>query len=344
MKQLTKEINMNNFKKVALTALGASLAATSANAVDVSVSGGSEIGYATGTSNATSSEATNFGAGTGVSFSASGELDNGWTVSTTHATSNAFALTSSNIKVDTGSMGAFRFNRIGAAASNAWDDVLPTAWEEANDKAHHSVRGMRVADGVTSGSLSIILPALEFGGATLQIQGDYDPAAGSGGGDPGATVTRTANLGSGVGVAAKVSAGMITAYGAYVEESSTKSADAIDGQNVMVQLVADLGSISVGAGEWYTNEENGGRDYSATGMSIAFNVNDDLSISYGELEDTMEAHSATAAVTTDIKSLQVAYSMGSMSVKAKRVETDNPYQNTTLNSDETTEVSVSFSF
>ena len=118
---------MNNFKKVALTALGASLAATSANAVDVSVSGGSEIGWATGTSNNSGSKASSFGVGTGVSFSASGELDNGWTVSTTHATSGAFALTSSNISVDTGSLGKVRFNRVAAASANANDDVLPTA-------------------------------------------------------------------------------------------------------------------------------------------------------------------------------------------------------------------------
>ena len=63
MKQLTKEINMNNLKKVALTALGASLAATSANAVDVSVSGGSEIGWATGNDNYAGSKASSFGVG-----------------------------------------------------------------------------------------------------------------------------------------------------------------------------------------------------------------------------------------------------------------------------------------
>ena len=99
---------MNNFKKVALTALGASLAATSANAVDVSVSGGSEIGWATGTSNNDSNKASSFGVGTGVSFSASGELHNGWTYRLPIATSGAWALTSSNISVDTGSMGKVR--------------------------------------------------------------------------------------------------------------------------------------------------------------------------------------------------------------------------------------------
>ena len=336
---------MDKFKKVALTALGASLAATSANAVDVSVSGGSEIGYATGSSDHSSTDASNFGAGTGVSFSASGELDNGWTVSTTHATSNAFALTSSNITVDTGSMGKVRFNRIGAAATNAWDDVLPTAWEEANDKAHTSMRGMRVADGITSGSLAIILPAIEVGDLSVQIQGDYDPASNTGGGDPGATVARAANAGSGHGIAVKASMAGVTAYVGYAEEGTTKSgADTSDGRNNMVQLVADVGSVSIGYGEWYANEENGATDYSTTGMSIAFNVNDDLSISYGELEDTMEASAGTAAVTTDISSIQVAYSMGSMAVKAKRVETDNPYAQITVSSDETTEISVSFSF
>ena len=336
---------MNNLKKVALTALGASLAATSANAVDVSVSGGSEIGWATGTSNNSANKASSFGVGTGVSFSASGELDNGWTVSTTHATSGAFALTSSNITVDTGSMGKVRFNRIAAASVNGNDDILPTAWEEANDNADHSVRGTRLADGLTSGSISIILPTFEFGGGTVDVSVDYDPAANAaGGGNPGVTASRAASTGSGHAVGAKIGFGPVTLYGGYAEEESTKGTDANDGQNVMVQAVASLGSVSIGAGEWYANEGDGGNDYSTHGMSVAFNVNDDLSMSYGELEDTREAHGATSAVATEVKSIQVAYSMGSMAVKAKRVETDNPYNQTVNNATEHTEISVSFSF
>ena len=344
MKQ-TKEINMDKFKKVALTALGASLAATSANAVDVSVSGGSEIGYATGSSGYTSNDASNFGAGTGVSFSASGDLDNGWTVSTTHATNNALSLTSSNITVDTGSLGKVRFNRIGAAATNAWDDVLPTAWEEANDKAHTSMRGMRVADGVSSGSLSIILPAIELGDLSLQVQGDYDPAANTGGGDPGATVARSANAGSGHAIAAKASMAGITLYGAYAEEGTTKVTDGNDGQNVMGQIVAELGSVSVGYGEWYVDEKDGGVDYSATGFGISFNVNDDLSVSYGELTDTREENSATAALDTDIQSMQIAYSMGGATLKIAETEVDNAaYVSTTAGDKEGTTMMLSLAF
>ena len=174
---------------------------------------------------------------------------------------------------------------------------------------------------------------------------DYDPAANAaGGGNPGVTASRAASTGSGHAVGAKIGFGPVTLYGGYAEEESTKGTDANDGQNVMVQAVASLGSVSIGAGEWYANEGDGGNDYSTTGMSVAFNVNDDLSMSYGELEDTRENHGATSAVATEVKSIQVAYSMGSMAVKAKRVETDNPYNQTVNNATEHTEISVSFSF
>jgi hypothetical protein len=335
---------MDKFKKVAVTALGGALAASTANAVDVSVSGGSEIGWGTGSSNYSASKASAFGAGTGVSFSASGDLDNGWTVSTTHATSNAFALTSSNITVDTGSMGKVRFNRVGAASTNANDDVLPTAWEEANDNADTSIRGTALADNMSSGSISYISPSIDLAGGSVSFTLDYDPAASSGGGNPGATIARTANTGNGVAYGTTVSMGPLTAHAGYAVTETTLSKDESDGKNMMVQLIADMGAISIGAGEWEMNGKDGATDYSTTGIGVSFNVNDDLSVSYGELEDTKEADSATAAVATEVTSIQVAYSMGSMAVKAKRVETDNPYNQTTNNSTEHTELSVSFSF
>ncbi len=43
IKQLTKGNNMNNLKKIGLTALGTAMVATSANAAALSVSGGTSI-------------------------------------------------------------------------------------------------------------------------------------------------------------------------------------------------------------------------------------------------------------------------------------------------------------
>ena len=57
-------------------------------------------------------------------------------------------------------------------------------------------------------------------------------------------------------------------------------------------------------------------------MSIAFNVNDNLSISWTDGEDTYDAQdnnssgTATADVDKDTDALQIAYSMGGMSIKA----------------------------
>ena len=71
--------------------------------------------------------------------------------------------------------------------------------------------------------------------------------------------------------------------------------------------------------------------FTGEAMSIAFNVNDNLSISYSEVEDTYDAQTGAAAGAAEIEdvaqkteSLQVAYSMGSMSVKAYSTETSNP--------------------
>ena len=71
--------------------------------------------------------------------------------------------------------------------------------------------------------------------------------------------------------------------------------------------------------------------FTGEAMSIAFNVNDNLSISYSEVEDTYDSQANTAQgvdgiddVAMKTESLQVAYSMGSMSVKAYSTETSNP--------------------
>ena len=66
-------------------------------------------------------------------------------------------------------------------------------------------------------------------------------------------------------------------------------------------------------------------------FSIAFNVNDDLSISYSEMTSTHDTRGHTTSGVTqeaDVdekhESLQAAYSMGAMSIKAYTTEITNP--------------------
>jgi asparagine N-glycosylation enzyme membrane subunit Stt3 len=85
-------------------------------------------------------------------------------------------------------------------------------------------------------------------------------------------------------------------------------------------------------------------------MSIAFNVNDNLSISYASAEDTYDDQSNTKGgtevvdVSMDMKSIQAAYSMGAMSIKAYRTETDNAAYSTLGGSLTVNEVALGLSF
>ena len=79
-------------------------------------------------------------------------------------------------------------------------------------------------------------------------------------------------------------------------------------------------------------------------MAVAFNVNDNLTISYGTHEDNKEADSNDAnTVDVDIDSIQAAYTMGSMAVKVQNTQTDNPNFVNNTESD-MSEINVSFSF
>ena len=84
--------------------------------------------------------------------------------------------------------------------------------------------------------------------------------------------------------------------------------------------------------------------------SIAFNVNDNLSVSYGKAQDTYDAQSNVkggteiADVEVDTKSIQASYTMGSMSINAQRTETDNVGYSTVGGSLTKTEIALGLAF
>ncbi len=347
MKQ--KEINMDKFKKIGVTALAGTLAAfTSANAIDVSFGGTAKVTWGSTSSDRIGTESATrdaFNADSTISASASGELDNGWTVSG-FMDDISNGMTSSAITIGMGSMGSVRVNQAATGAVDGWDDVLPVAYEETNDGAKHATRGIDVGDSIEGGSLSYISPTLELGGATLNIVADFDPAAGAAAAD-GTGVAGAANTGSGMGYAAKVSAAGFSVYGGYSEVKTEllnlATTSPNDKQSVMGQVTYSMGPVSIGYGEWYTNEKDAATDYSTDAYSIAFAVSDDLSISYGNMEDTREASSDSGAVTTEMTSYQIAYTMGSMALKFAHTDTDNGYHSSAKTA-ENTEIAVSFSF
>ena len=131
MKIITKGKNMNNIKKIGLTALAGSLVAISAQAAEMSVSGATMLTYTS--EDGTEVTGNPFGMKTNLAFTASGEV-NGYTVSYLQVSADQFAgMSSARLSVDMGDMGTLAFDQGSGSGLATIDDKTPTAAEEIWD-------------------------------------------------------------------------------------------------------------------------------------------------------------------------------------------------------------------
>ena len=345
--------NMINLRKLGLTALAGSLAAVSAQAGEMSVSGSHITTYTTGDAGvvANTHSANSLGSNTNITFTGSGDLDNGWSVSTFVAMNDATTgLSSSAATMTMGDMGTVGVSKVGGFNVNgAYDETYPRAYEENSDAGGQSSLNS-VGNWADDNAIIYKAPAIDLMGATVNIGIEHSLQAGTGTGGDGTGAARSDTYGNGTGVGVTVAYEGLT-LGAYGAERENKNPGAVDDVqdefNGSWFVNYNFGPVSIGYQETYfdaglthsTNDltttevrtvgESGGI-FSGEAMSIAFNVNDNVSISYSEVEDTYDAQSNVKGgtevddVTMKTESLQVAYSMGSMSVKAYSTETSNP--------------------
>ena len=359
---------MNTLKKIGLTALGTSLVAGSAYAGEITASG--DAGYTFKSEEIGVRSDEGYGYNHDITFSGSGELDNGFTVSTTMILVEGATLSSSNVALTMGGMGTITIGGGLSGVGGGFDAVTPFAYEENHD-------GMATTTAIDSvGSLSdgnsilYAAPALELGGATVNITAGYTPEAGDSVTGEGAVSAQSASYGSAKTLGIKVGVAGLTA-GVFGEEVEGDSGDgsvsgADDGADAMSATWFanySFGPVSVGyqkagldhglnaaatAATVAKTVAAAGGFFESEMMSIAFNVNENLSISYGELTETYNAqdNASTAIANVDMESdsIQFAYTMGSMSIKGYQTETDNPGWDSDADSNTETEIAVNFAF
>jgi len=346
---------MNNFKKIGLTALAGSLAAVSANAVELSVSGETTVSYISNTAEKVNTVGgSSIGTSTGITFSGSGELENGWTVSSSNILNDgdANALSSSQLNLTMGSMGTVTFAKAWGTNVNAIDDVTPKVAEEAFDGAGGSVL-QGIGSTTAKGAVAYKSPSFDIMGVSASFGVDYDPAADAPGIDHDAVATKASDVGSGMGAVVKLSHDSGLTLGAGIEEVSSNSGNAPEVENVTGYALYTMGPVSVGYQAYYLDNgtaPTGGKsptaDYSGDAVGIAFNVNDQVSIGYQKVSEDKEAYTSTPGVTRDIKSLSAAYSTGGMTMSIQQTDTDN-YSMLEAGSEldtETVQVTLSFAF
>ena len=329
---------MNNLKKIGLSALAGSLVAISANAAELSVSGSVEVTY-TDTGGTVGNEVTgnSFGAKSDMTFTGSGDVGFG-TVTMNRALSDAGAITTSYQTLDMGDMGTLSFDStagqlVGIAAN---DDLMPTAYEEV----WTGVSGSGIS-GV--GSTNVIGYTNTFAG--VSISAGYTNAEGSG--QTGESAASGAGFhGSTRDIYLSMSPidGLTIGAGQSVNSSTDTSTTSTDTVESVANIKYTMGPVSAGYRVGESEDGTAGAaSHAITAWSLAFNVNDNFAISYGEQENEQNAIGATAAVAEDVTGLSAAYTMGAASVRFNHSESSNDGHVATVD-DETTEISLALSF
>jgi len=350
---------MNNFKKVGLSALAGSLAMFSANAVEYAVTGDAQVVYSTADQvgdTSTNAAGKGLGVDTDLYFNASGELDNGFTVSVFTAldleqsnTATSGGINSSaQLTIGMGSLGTIQFNDVFGSAATSIDDVMPKAYEEPWDGTNHARSTDSFGSSTQSGSVDYRSPAFSLGsGITMSAAVTYDPNAGVGPASAGG-VKSTANSGEAMVVKIASDTGLTIGGGVEEVKPSKPTGDGVDRSTVYALYT--MGPISVGYQETYVNTAHDkvatttqGADIEADMMGIAYTAGN-LSVSYAEQNETTQAVSDTAALLeVEMQAIQAAYTMGAMTMAISLYETDN-VAGVAAATYEETEISVSFAF
>ena len=331
-----------NIKKIGLTALAGSLVATSAFAGELTLSGNADISYSDWSGNEALAEiptttlrnaTSNWGVTQGITASGSGELDNGWVVSISHAlTATGDASSTSTLSLDFGDGGVLSYADNDAGGGlHALDDITPTAWEEATD----GVMGERQAGMETGAGFNY---TNTFAGATVSVQYSDNLTATADTDEGGVSTGVTDNgVSNSIGVTYPVGDSGFIIYGGIGTEGQADGND-IDHDTIGFKFA--MGPLTFGA-QRNTEDDTAAAaplDLETNIIGVSYLVNENLSISYGRHETT-----ADGVTDQEIDSIQAAYSMGGITVAAQNSQGDN-VGNIVGATSEKTEIRVSFAF
>ena len=339
---------MNKLTKVGCSALCGSLAAISAaNAGDMTVTGGVDMSWMSLDGN--SSDTGNpLGIGSNLTFKASGELDNGWTFTGTVANLNGNAYSTAVVNIDMLGLGSLNFNQGNSGNGiDAFDDKMPTAWEETWGTGVGT--GIQLVSGVgTSHNIQYSLP--KFLGTSIvvamaPVMGATDTAdkttSGVNTANGGRGYDATINLNPSLGT--ELLSGLNMFVGGHYKEIYKSAATGNQEDNRyegVAGITLDLGPVSIGGGRsGILTGKIGTTDvdfYRNNMYGVAFNINDDLSVSYGRHEsqqtfvnpgagytDAGAGVGSGAPRTMTIDSWQAAYTIGGASIRIAETKVKN---------------------
>jgi outer membrane protein OmpU len=328
---------MNNFKKIGLTALAASLVSVSANAGEMSVAGSASINVE-GFSGEVLNAGKSYTMGNQLTFTGGGEMDNGLSVALSFVIDQgdgSSPFDSHSVTISSDTLGSIKFmGEGGSTTANAIDgSAAGDIWDKFDGLTNAMVLGSHGhasgdSNTATAGDNAFIYtsPALMEG---LTASLSYAPQA---------STAETRASGTGVGLNYTGVEGLTLAYAKADIVNSTK---ALSGDQTVMEASYVYGPVTASYSKWESDVDTADMDMELTGMAISYTVSDELSVTYGMEEADYEGSSTDA----EYESLSVSYVTGGMTITAGMHEAENANFGTASNQDlEKWTLGASFAF
>ena len=285
---------MNKLKKIGLTALAASLVATSAFAGAMTVSGGASLGVKNTTGTADPSTGKSFTMGNDLTFAGSGELDNGLTVALSfnidQADNTGVAdgpFDSHSLTVSSDALGTFKFSGEGGDSAQGAMDAGAAGDLYDNGTGVATITGAAAGDN----SMFYTLPEVMEG---VSITASLSPGR-------AAQETHTSYGLTYTGVE-----GLTVKYG-----TGDSGAPAAEIESTTMMASYAMGSFTVAASNTEATKV-GAANREVQAYKLAYTVTDDISVHYGE--ETYET--VGQATDEEIDSFGASYTSGGMTISA----------------------------
>ena len=288
---------MNNIKKIGLTALGSVLVVGSANAADVTASAATSITFNGADGGDTGNGWTMTDS---VTFSASGEMDNGFTISTTLEL-DGNVMDTRKLSIGMGDMGTLTFGGDGTSGPiGSWDDITPSANEEAHGvTVNGTIAG--AANAAATNDIFVYDYTIMDG---LALKASYTPS-------DGATAVDS-SMDYGVlytGVEG------LSVYAAMGENNN--AAAGID--NTMIGATYAMGAFTIGYQTNDTDSSAADSDEEFTALGVSYAVSDDLSVSLNSSTIDFEGGTNDQEAT----GISFSYTSGGMTISGTHSTVDN---------------------
>ncbi len=306
---------MNKFKKIGLTALAASLVSVSAHAGAMSVAGSASMN-AGAYSGEGHDGGTTFSMGNQLTFTGSGELDNGMNVSLSFIQDHSTAtFDNHSVSVSRDDFGTVVLHGVGGGSATSAMDAT------AAGNVWDTFDGTGLATGVTHtnsapGANAFMYTAPEImDGVAINVS--YEPQASGNTNDSGLgwSVTYTGIEG-------------LTAIYSISDEVGTTSA--LSGEQTAWKLAYVYGSITATATGSDMDVQTAASDQDVSSYAVSYTVSDEISVTYGT--ETIES-GTSGDEDAEYNKLSAAYTSGGMTVSAQLAQAENIDHSTNANAD-----------